>query len=92
MGTRELLSPGYGLLIELSLRNRRLEEWAEERTGAREGNTSFLAPTTSKGLLRRLDRAEKLWELFCYSTDFFYFSSKNDLKTCPQRKVPPNSF
>ena len=38
---------------------------------AREGDKFFLAPTTSRGLLRRLDRAEKLWELFCYSTDFF---------------------
>ena len=87
MGTRELLSPGYGLLIELSLRNRRLEEWAEERTGAREGDTSFLAhlrekpwgrgclaPTTSKGLLRRLDRAEKLWELFV--TQLIFFTSQ----------------
>ena len=74
MGTRELLSPGYGLLIELSLRKRRLEEWAEERTGAREGDTSFLAPTTSKGLLRRLDRAEKLSELFV--TQLIFFTSQ----------------
>ena len=74
MGTRELLSPGYGLLIELSLRNRRLEEWEEERTGAREEDTSFLAPTTSKGLLRRLDRTEKLWELFV--TQLIFFTSQ----------------
>ena len=74
MGTRELLSPGYGLLIELSLRNRRLEEWEEERTGAREGDTSFLAPTTSKGLLRSLDRTEKLWELFV--TQLIFFTSQ----------------
>ena len=37
----------------------------------RRGDTFFLAPTTSKRLLRRLDRAEKLWKLFCFSTDFF---------------------
>ena len=36
MGTRELFSPGYGLLIELSLRNRRLEvEGARKNIGAR---------------------------------------------------------
>ena len=36
MGTRELLSPGYRLLIELSLRNRRLEVvGARKNRGAR---------------------------------------------------------
>ena len=82
MGTRELLSPGYGLLIEFSPRSRRLEVVGARKNGAREGDTFFLAPTTSRGLQRRLDRAEKLWELFCYSTDFF----------TSQRKVPPNSY
>ena len=71
MGTRELFSPGYGLLIELSLRSRRLEVVGARKNGAREGDKFFLAPTTSRGQLRRLDRDEKLWELFCYSTDFF---------------------
>ena len=52
--------------VELSLRSRRLEVVAQEKTGAREGDSPLaclprarpfsLSPATSKGLLRRLRR------------------------------------
>ena len=61
-------------LSVFSLRSRRLEVVGEERTGAREGDTRgclpsrvsfsrasfFLVPTTSKRLLRRLERVYDL--------------------------------